>query len=98
LKEENVSLNKQIESLKLVKDELNSKLSLYNIELSKLESRNDLLLKCENEKRELMDENIKLKEKFYEIETKYRNSNFELNETLNRTKSVNFYSSVHFRN
>jgi hypothetical protein len=86
LKEENVSLNKQIESLKLVKDELKSKLSLYNIELSKLESRNDLLLKCENEKRELMDENIKLKEKFYEMETKYRNSNFELNETLNRTK------------
>ena len=86
MKEEIVSLYKQIESLKLVKDELNSKLSLYNIELSKLESRNDLLLKCENEKRELMDENIKLKEKFYEIETKYRNSNFELNETLNRTK------------
>jgi hypothetical protein len=79
-------LKKQIDSLKLIKDELNSKLGLYNSELSKLGSINELLLQSENEKRELMDENMKFKEKFYDLETKYRNSNFELNETLSRTK------------
>ncbi len=79
-------MKKQIDSLKLIKDELNSKLGLYNSELSKLGSINELLLQSENEKRELMDENMKFKEKFYDLETKYRNSNFELNETLSRTK------------
>lgn len=64
---------------------------MYNDELSKLNHVNETLLACENEKRGLIEENLKFKDKLNDLELKYRNKNFELNETLTRLKYKIFF-------
>ena len=79
-------LSKQNESLKQITIDLNAQLKVIEHDSNQVRQVSEMLIKCEEEKRQLMQENNDSKIKLESIEIKLRNANLEYNDILNKSK------------
>lgn len=73
--------NRKIESLNQVKNELNSQVTILNLELDKTKGLNSKCVQLERENRKLLEESSQLK-------TEIQNLNFKLTNTANETSET----------
>ena len=78
--------NEEIESLKLLRDELDSQLKIYIEEIKKSKTLNETVVRLENEKCQLIEENLKSDQKLEVVEAKNRELLMKLNEEISKTK------------
>lgn len=88
MNEKNQLLNDEINSLKMVKNEMSSQVNAYSDELKKLKSLNEMIIRLENEKCQLIEENLKADQKMEAIETKNRDLMLKLSDELEKSRKI----------